>query len=106
MLSQIPDFMDSLIGLYMCGVGLLMIIIGSHTKRKLMTIQAYMKDEDMVKEIFDQADLDKSSKLSKLELVKICEVLGSPLEMLELEAAMQMLDKNGDDQISFDEFID
>ena len=32
--------------------------------------------------------------------------LARQLEMLELEAAMQMLDKNGDDQISFDEFID
>mmetsp|Transcript_5211 Transcript_5211/g.15316 ORF Transcript_5211/g.15316 Transcript_5211/m.15316 type:complete len:252 (-) Transcript_5211:853-1608(-) len=105
LLSQWPDLGDSILGLYMMSMGLVMLVVGSHAKSKLDRMKNHLTDEATVRREFDRFDADKSGSLSITELAELCKALNSELDKNELEASLIQLDKNGDGSISFDEFL-
>lgn len=105
LMAQWPDFGNAVLGLYMCAVGFVMFVVGYHSKVKLDTVRLLLKDEKLVKYHFDLADVDKNGTLEPAQLSVLCTNLGSSLEPQELEAALQTLDKDGNGNIEYSEFL-
>jgi hypothetical protein len=66
----------------------------------------FEEEKSRIKERFDQADVDGGGTLDSEELREVCADLGLVLDDDELEAALAILDENGDGDISFEEFCD
>jgi hypothetical protein len=64
------------------------------------------KEKERVLEKFNKVDVDGSGALDSEELYQVCADLGLQLDEEELEAALAILDENGDGSISFEEFYD
>ncbi|MDQ3263631.1 MAG: EF-hand domain-containing protein [Myxococcota bacterium] len=58
-----------------------------------------------VKEIFGHYDRDKSGIIEAKEFARICEALGMELEEHELKVALLTVDQDGDQKISWAEFL-
>ncbi len=58
-----------------------------------------------VKEIFGHYDRDKSGIIEAKEFARICEALGMEMEEHELKVALLTVDQDGDQKISWDEFL-
>jgi hypothetical protein len=59
-----------------------------------------------LRRIFDAIDTDGSGSLDADEIGKLCENMGAKLTDKELELAMRTIDKDGSDEVSFDEFCE
>jgi len=57
-----------------------------------------------IKEVFDLFDIDKSGNIDLKELVQVFETLGQPMTELEARELIAELDKDGDGELSFEEF--
>jgi Ca2+-binding EF-hand superfamily protein len=66
-----------------------------------------LSDEEMeaVKNMFSKFDKDGSGQIDLNELKGMCEALGKKLPQAQCEAAMKQLDKDGNMQCNFDEFL-
>jgi hypothetical protein len=95
---------DFLVGGFMCFVGFTHIVVGRVTAGKLSALRSTLSSESVLKSKFEQYDVDGNGTLDKVELANLCNDLGSPLDHNELVAALLVLDKNKDAQISFEEF--
>lgn len=64
------------------------------------------EEKARIKARFDEADKDGGGTLDAAELREVCADLGLILDDDELEAALAILDENGDGDISLEEFYD
>lgn len=69
------------------------------------TLKAAAFDEATLRRKFEAADVDKNGTLDTAELASLCADLGCNLTRNELEAALVVLDRDGDGSISFEEFV-
>lgn len=79
-----------------------------HTSRHLCAARVAHSDSvhysDAARLVFDELDVDASGTIDYAELVRLLTLWGLPAH--EAQAALAAVDKNGDNQISFDEFLD
>lgn len=60
--------------------------------------------EPTARELFDEVDDDQSGFLDKLEVAKLCAKLGSTLPESVLVTAMAEMDRDGNNEVTFEEF--
>jgi len=64
------------------------------------------RKDDEYKQAFDMADTDKNGKIDKDELKALFAQMGEVLSDDEIQGMLTHADKDGDGNISFDEFIE
>jgi Ca2+-binding EF-hand superfamily protein len=64
-----------------------------------------MHNEKELEATFKRFDIDNTGTLDSAELASLCQSLGSPLTLNELESAILVLDVNGDGKITYGEFL-
>jgi hypothetical protein len=62
--------------------------------------------EAQLLELFDEIDIDKSGKLNAEEISKLASSLGKTLTTSELNEAIKTIDKDGDREVTYEEFRD
>jgi len=105
-IAQWPDLGATLLGWYMVLLGLTMAIVGHHAKTKLDTVRVLLPEEQLVRMAFQKADVEGDGSLTLAELGQLCSTLGSTLGAHELETALATLDRNGNGQVEYAEFLD
>ncbi|TNN79201.1 Plastin-3 [Liparis tanakae] len=70
-----------------------------------MTGKITKEDMEEMKEMFDKIDLDKNGFIVDYELHELLKEAGRPLPGYKVREIIQKLDRNKDNQISFDEFL-
>lgn len=63
-----------------------------------------LSDVDILRQIFDLADLDKNGFLDLKEMKRIGQLMGLNIDDKDTIATIRALDKNSDNLIDFDEF--
>ncbi len=104
-LAQFPNFIDTIVGGYLIGMGFLSIIVGKATSMKLQHLKSHLKTDEACKGLFDQFDGNHDGRLDRLEFGKLALALGADLSVNEINTAMSVLDPNGSGDISFDDFM-
>ena len=94
------------VGLYTSIIGAVIFIASRSAMSQFAAIKSASFDEATIRRKFEAADKDKNGTLDSAELAVICADLGCHLTRNELEAALVVLDKDGNGAISFDEFIE
>jgi len=102
-LSQMNPI-DMASGSFMCIVGLLSIIVGRSTARRLSELKIAMFDENWVKERFDEFDLDRDGFISPSEFSALVRSLGIELGKTEVASVYSSIDIDQDLSISYLEF--
>ena len=78
--------------------------------RSAMTQARALRDASLsetdIKSKFQAADRNRDGLLDTSELAILISALGCDLSRNELEAALVTLDKDGDDRVSYEEFIE
>jgi len=105
-LSQI-DLFNLVAGGYMCAVGILYIIVGNTTAKKLKAIRKSLYSEGTLQSKFQVANVEGNG-LNVKQFRSLCEDLGLDLTGREAEAAFGCIQKTGDDdtndKLSYEEF--
>lgn len=105
LLVRWPAIIDFFIGAYMATLGFICIIVGKTASKKLNGMRSKLIDEKAVKNAFQGHDLDANGTLDSSELNTLCIELGSTLTKTELDLALQILDKDRNGTISYEEFL-
>ena len=63
-----------------------------------------MAEEQRLRSLFDEIDIDGGGSLSRDEVAELSKVLGIPLSESDLNEAMRMMDADGGGEVDFDEF--
>lgn len=95
-------FLDGLFAIF---VGATIYLSSRNAIAALAALRYAASNEEALRKKFIEFDEDGSGTLSTAELAQLCANLGSNLSHNELEAALFVLDANGDGQVSFEEFL-
>lgn len=57
-----------------------------------------------IKGVFESIDINKDGYLTAFELTTVSEKLDKPMTKEEIDQCVKIIDANGDNQITFDEF--
>lgn len=97
--------LNLMVGVYAMAVGVIVFISSRSALSFLDRIRGSMKTEREVAVKFAEFDADHSGGLDSGELARLCQALGAPQSLNELEAALFILDKDADGKISYEEFL-
>jgi hypothetical protein len=106
LMLQLPWGMDTLVGLSVCGGGVYIYMNMRHAEIALAAMKNHISDDGQLRVLFDKCDLDKNGSLDSKEVAMVCRELGTILERNELEAALALLDADGNGVVSYEEFRD
>lgn len=90
----------------MCAVGILYIVVGNSTAKKLKAIRKSLYPEHTLRSKFQVANVEGNG-LDLKQFRFLCEDLGLDLTVREIEATFGNIQKNGDgtnDKLSYEEF--
>jgi hypothetical protein len=91
----------------MCAVGILYIVVGNTTAKKLQAIRKSLYSEGTLRSKFQVANVEGNG-LNLKQFRSLCEDLGLDLNGREAEAAFGCIQKTGDDdtndKLSYEEF--
>jgi len=104
LLSQ-GGLLGTLFGLFISAVGAVVFYSSWNAYKALGKLKAESYNESTIRDLFRRFDKDNSGALDTSELSALCVSLGSTLSKNELEAALQILDKDNDDKITYEEFL-
>jgi len=93
------------VGIWTSIVGALVFYASRNAAVQARALKAANFDEGLLRRKFEQADGDHNGTLDTAELSRLCADLGCALTRNELEAALVVLDADGDGNISFPEFL-
>ena len=97
--------LDIISGSFMCFVGIMYIIVGRSTAKKLLELRHSVFTEETTRKLFEEVDAQKIGALN-LELFTIfMEKLGVDLKKNEIVTAFSLIDKDNSGKVTFDEFI-
>jgi len=95
---------DMASGGFMCLVGILSIIVGRSTARRLSDLRKTMSDENIVKDRFDEFDLDGDGSVTPSEFAALLRNLGIELGKNEVASVYASIDLDQDLKITSQEF--
>uniref|UniRef100_A0A7S4JLD3 EF-hand domain-containing protein n=1 Tax=Odontella aurita TaxID=265563 RepID=A0A7S4JLD3_9STRA len=102
---QQMNIVDLAVGGYMCFVGVLYIIIGRVTAKKLVALRKSMFTEEDLRQKFNAVDIGQTGSINFVEFKELMEGFGITLDKRESETAFIQLDKSGEGEITFEEFL-
>mmetsp|Transcript_1509 Transcript_1509/g.2109 ORF Transcript_1509/g.2109 Transcript_1509/m.2109 type:complete len:253 (-) Transcript_1509:286-1044(-) len=97
------NMLDWAVGGFMMFVGVTAIGVGIAAARDLRLVKFSIKDEVQLKQAWDDHDVDKNGKLDVKELTAFVADTGVDMTRNEIAAAFLALDRNFDDQITYEE---
>lgn len=97
--------LNMIIGIYTMAVGVIIFVASRAAIDSLEKLRSSMKTEREVALKFAEFDVDHSGGLDSTELARLCQSLGAPQSLNELEVALFILDKDADGKISYEEFL-
>ena len=98
------DSMNFLSGLFLIGVGMLFVVIGIYTRRRLKKLKGMLKDEKSLKRQFRRFDRDGDNFLDLDEFGAFCASLtGEDMDEDELEGTFGFIDTSGKGYITLEE---
>lgn len=86
------EFLDLIVGGYVCFVGILFIVIGRRAGKKLASVRRTACTAEQLQENFAKADLDGKGSLTVSQFGELTKSLGLDLNQREVEAAFMQLD--------------
>jgi len=95
--------LDVLAAIMCFGVGFGQLVFTIMARHKLQNIE--LGDREECGRLFEEYDVDKNGYLDPKELSSLVLKLGSTLGHTELEAAIQLLDKDGNHKVDKEEFV-
>jgi hypothetical protein len=103
---QVTNFnmMDWAVGGFMMFVGVTAITAGIATSRDLKLFKFSISNEAELKEKWEQYDVNKNGALDVKELTVFVKESGIDMTRNEIASTFLALDKNFDDEISYEEF--
>lgn len=107
LVSQFPDFIDFLLGIYMLCLSVLFGMISKNTLSKLRKFKDHVTDEATIEKLFKKYDNDNSQALDSDEFATFCkhELGADGLKHEELTAAMIAIDYDNSGTIDLKEFL-
>ena len=99
-----PNKINLLVGAYMIGVGVVAIVSSLGAAKKLAELRQAIDSQRNLKLYFTELDADRNGSLSEKEFAILLAVLDVDVSYQELVACFNTIDKNDDDQISYEEF--
>lgn len=96
--------LDIASGGFMIFVGIVSLIVGNRTAKKLHKLSESISDEQNLLEKFTQFDLDKDDYLEQNDFAELVAEMGLDLDHNELVAAFSTIDADDDQKISFEDF--
>ena len=106
LMFSLSNMVDMLIGGYVMFMGFTSVVVGRHTASKLTDLKHSMGSAKAVKAKFNEMDVDNNGSLDSKELANLCASLGSPLDHNELCAALDLMDRDKNGNVSFEEFFE
>lgn len=105
---QLSDWglIDLIVGWLMTILGLVAIIVGLATAKKLKELKAAIANEEDLKKRWAEADADGDGSLDAKELYDFAEKAGLKVSKYEIATAFSTIDKNFDDLLQFEEFYE
>lgn len=91
-------------GGFMIFIGLLAIIVGKSTARRLNRLQNAIFDGSVIKRLFNQYDQDQDGHLTRKQFASFIRGIGLELGQNEFKNAFDEIDWDGDNKISYNEF--
>ena len=88
----------------MCLVGIIYLIVGRRTAKKLSDLRKSLISEEDLQLKFREVDLDDSGTITKGQFKTLTVNMGLDLGRREVEAAMMYLDKEDAGEITYEEF--
>ncbi|CAM9152555.1 unnamed protein product [Discosporangium mesarthrocarpum] len=98
------NFMNALLGIYLCTLGAVMIYYGHNAMKKMEVIKGMLKDKTAVLAKFTEFDANHNGALEVKELGNLTAAMGIEMSQGECETAILMLDKNRNGTIEYAEF--
>lgn len=62
-------------------------------------------ERELAHQQFDHYDVDKSGSISAKELLQLLQTLGEPITLKQVEECIQKVDRNGNGEVEFEEFL-
>lgn len=97
-------FLNMISGGFMMFLGVASIIIGRNTAKKLALLKASITDEEVLRNLFNENDVNGDGLLTQTSFASLVNKLGLQLNYNELEAAFSTIDKDNDQRISYEDF--
>lgn len=97
--------MDIVVGLFMTCVGILYIIVGRSTSKKLEKLKDSKISESSLRAEFRKADVQAKGALNMPEFKNLILTLGLDLNRREAEAAFLQLDSHPNGDVGIDQFL-
>jgi len=108
LIISVSDIMSAsfLVGCFTAAVGAIVFVASRSAMAQARALRDAALSESVIKAKFQAADRNRDGLLDTSELALLISALGCNLSRNELEAALFTLDKNGDDRVSYEEFIE
>ena len=104
--TQVKNHMASGSGAFMCCVGILSILVGRSASRRVKELRKSLNDELLVKERFAQIDINDDGYITLSEFSSLVRCFGVALSTKESLAAFRSLDRDNNNLISENQFLD
>jgi hypothetical protein len=98
-------FLDFIVGVFMCFVGILYILVGRSTANKLANLKKSRFSESTLRAEFREADVDAKGTLTMAQFKALVFALGLDLNRREVEAAFLEVDSGSSGVITIDQFL-
>jgi hypothetical protein len=96
------EFLDVIVGSYVCFVGILFILIGKRASKKLASVRRTACCAEQMQEYFAMADVDGKGSLTVVQFGELTKSLGLDLNRREVEAAFMELDYSNSGRLTYE----
>lgn len=99
------DFVNTIVGIYVCCVGILFIAIGHSAAKKLAEARRNKFSREDIQKMFNKADLDSIGSLSTDQFADLTKQLGLDLTRREVESTFEQLGEGKNGRVTFENIL-
>lgn len=96
------EFLDLIVGGYVCFVGILFVIVGKRASKKLASVKRSACTAEQLQEAFAIADVDGKGALTVTQFGELTKSLGLDLNRREVEAAYMQIDHSNSGRLTYE----
>uniref|UniRef100_A0A7S2EDZ4 EF-hand domain-containing protein n=1 Tax=Trieres chinensis TaxID=1514140 RepID=A0A7S2EDZ4_TRICV len=102
---SLMNMIDITVGLFMCFVGIAYVWFGMKAAKKLSQLRKSLFSEEELRDKFNAADTRQAGTIDYGQFRVLMRTFGIVLNNTEAESAFLRLDKSGEGQVTFEEFL-